>query len=118
MYSKALTLEELNGQIEDLSFVKNIIIKCISENPVTTNEIIVQEFIKNQSVTDTAKFANEKGFRLTSVTGERKYSSNDIRDIIEDKNNSGTLFKVAKIFFDFNKSKYKIRGLVSRLKEI
>jgi hypothetical protein len=118
MYSKALTLDELNSQINDLSLVKNIVVKCINENPMTTDEIIAQEFIKTQSVTETAKLANEKGLRLKSVTGERKYSSNDIRDIVEDKNNTGHLFKVAKIFFDFNKSKYKIQGLISRLKEI
>ncbi|QNU67253.1 hypothetical protein EHE19_001525 [Ruminiclostridium herbifermentans] len=118
MYSKALTLNELNTQIEDLTLVRDVVIKCIKEKPVTAEGIIVQKFIEIQSITEVASFANEKGFRIKSASGERKYTSNDIRDIIENKNNAGYIFKVAKIFFDFNKSKYKIKGLISRLKKV
>ena len=50
------------------------------------NELIYIKYIELESVTEVAKKLNEEGYRVKSATGERKYISNDISEVICAKN--------------------------------
>lgn len=61
-------------------------IKSVCELP-TNNvyEIAMQQYILLEGTAPAAQYLNEKGYRVPSATGQRKYISTDITHIIEDE---------------------------------
>ncbi|KJF27903.1 hypothetical protein TZ02_04815 [Clostridium aceticum] len=64
----------------------------------------MKKYLELQSVADTSKWLNQKGYRVNTGKGNRKYISNDITKIINDKhcNASDKLKEFAKALYKKN----------------
>lgn len=87
-----MTIDEINKKIDELTKLRQFLINNqINDNdPVET--IIFKKYIEIENVSKVAAYINSLGFRVKSdgsdehKLSERKYTSNDISDMITDKN--------------------------------
>lgn len=90
MYEK--NIEELENVIE---FMKSDLV-VIKEND-NIDTIILKAYVENGSMPLTCNYMNEKGYKVPSPTGGRKYTIKDISDIVSDFENKNIDSKLKSI---------------------
>ncbi len=118
MHNKALTLNEINKKIDEYESIKILISKSVQEPAENIDSKILKRYIEIQSVTDTAEYLNSNGYRIKieGRKGERKYISNDIKDIILNAPKDSKLAVIAKALFNYNKGKVSMNQIVNLCK--
>ena len=104
---KVIKLDELNEKIEELEVVRNKIAEVLQMQCTSLEDVILKKYIELQNGAKVTEFLNNEGYRIKSngKLGERKYSSNDVTDIIINSNSSSHVSQVAKILYKFNTGK-------------
>jgi len=96
-----LNVEEIDKQIEKLNKIKDIVIRSQNYELDDINTKIFKLYVITTSVTEVANILNEKGERLSSSLGVRKFQSNDVSKIIKNETVSDKeLEKLVKSLFN------------------
>lgn len=93
-------IQDLQKEIEKQEYIIQLI---ESYTPTTLEQKIIYEYAIEGSVTDVAAKINAEGFRI----GERKYISNDITAVINQKPVIDELHEIVKKAFEHNKKGMK-----------
>jgi hypothetical protein len=122
MFRKPLTFKEIDRQIEkNQLYVKNLndiklkTIEILLLQPESLLETIAQKYIEFQNLNSVVDWLNNSGYRVktgSKIKGSRKYMTNDVADILEDKNNTSIIFEFAASYFKYNKQKAPISTLI------
>lgn len=102
-------IEKLEKKIVSYKTIRELLATSIEELELKEskdlNEIIILMYLKLQSVVEVADRLNEAGMRVQtdSHTGQRKYKTNDITQIVYyDQENNSKYFKIARLFNKYN----------------
>lgn len=96
-----ISLSSLTKAINDLVFIRDLLIKVNNKSPQTLEEYICKRYIEVKNVSNIAKELNESGYRLQG----RKYIGKDISKIIN--STSGAIGDVAKAIHKYNNTLQK-----------
>ena len=108
---KVITVDTLDEKIIELEIVRNKIKEALTLECKGLENTALQKYIELQGAMKVAEYLNNEGYRIRSngKLGERKYSSNDVTDIIntpdKDSEADRTLLAIAKALYKFNVSK-------------
>lgn len=120
---KTITIATLDEKINELKIVKECILQVLGEESTNTKEQILRKYIEVQNGAVVADCINLEGFRiktdaLKNKTGERKYISNDITNLINQNESQSNVQRLAKMLYNFNKGKITWGSVVKKCKEI
>jgi len=126
MYRKSLTLEEIKRQrdtfrefIENLDILEKVTVELLKNESQLFEEYIAQKYIELQHLNDVVSFLNNGGYRVKTGSkplGERKYITNDVADIIENRKKESKIFSLAFAYFQYNKDVTDIKPLIKLVK--
>lgn len=135
---RILTVGFLNNKIkgftEELEMIRDILVELKNREPKTVNDEVRIRYINRESINEIVEKINEKGqkiktdsYRIESdgeVTriSERAYNSNDVKNIIKNKNEkvevSSDLVLFSKIMFEYNQKEKELDDVCNMAKKI
>ncbi|WP_052870879.1 hypothetical protein [Clostridium botulinum] len=80
-----MRLEDINNKISKLQEIKKLLLKPMPDNP-TLEQIIYKNYLELENVTKVMKIVNDLGYRKIKKDNKIKYVTNDISEILTDKN--------------------------------
>lgn len=119
--NKALTLSEIDQRIEDLNQIKKAIKSALDTETSKPEEEVMKKYIEIQSVVGVAEYFNALGHRIKTDghrKGERKYISNDVRDIILNGSKESPIHVLARALIKHNKGAINFNSLLVTCKKL
>lgn len=81
------TVEMADSQIKKWTTIKEVIAR--SQEVLTSDNLytrVYKLYLKYTSVAEVAQNLNNQGFRVPGITGQRKFTTNDVSEIIRTEN--------------------------------
>lgn len=99
---KVITIESVEEKIKELEIVRDAITAALWRQAVTAEDTARSLYIKLQHAAKVADQMNSEDFRIPSKTGERKYTSSDVTDILNSSDDESSLVQLAKVLYYYN----------------